>query len=127
MIYWSQNTADIQLLIYTIFAAVQAEEPQNLALQKPVWSSTNDTSYRASYAVDGNPTTHGSEYMTTFVSSWPFLAIDLGQRMTLESIALWLAGGKCQFVGFSKILPVDTIKSCVAYCFDRSRNDIMEE
>ena len=71
-------------------SAVQAAEPENIALNKSAWSSSNDTSGLASNAVDGK--TSGA-YMTVN-GGWPFCAVDFGVKITLKSVILWEAEGE---------------------------------
>ena len=74
-----------------IFPAVQGGQPVNLALNKPAWTSNNDTTYPSSLAVDGDP-----ETMTRIKGLYrPFLAVDMVDTVMLEGMMLKLQYGEC--------------------------------
>ena len=62
-----------------ILPTVHGARPQNLALNKPAWTATNQTLNPPGVAVDGDTST----IMET-TSPWPFLAIDLQGWYKLE-------------------------------------------
>ena len=72
---------------------IPAVEPQDLARNKPAWSADNNTGGPASLALDGNGATHVAIY--TF-STWPWMAVDLGGRVTVEKVLLKVDHGECQ-------------------------------
>ena len=81
------TSTDADIIIPAVYAAVPSV---NLALNKPGWSANNDP---PSQAVDGDEgTTTG---ITTF-STWPFLAVDLGGRVMVESVLLRVNWRECQ-------------------------------
>ena len=73
-----------------IFAAVHAVQPENTAVNKSAWTTTNDTTAPPNWAVDGNPAT----FTRILTSSWPFLAVDLGRNSTLLTVVLRLWNGE---------------------------------
>ena len=84
--------------IYTsfivVFHTVQGSQPENRALNQPTWSTTNATFQPSSLAVDG--IARSTAFITT-EDVWPFLAVDLGARFNLDSIAVGIYFGECLF------------------------------
>ena len=83
--------ADADVIIPAVYAAIQPT--LNLALNKPVWSTNNPTSDPPNLAVDGVDWTLTVVYT---VSTWPFLAVDLGGRVMVGRILLRVYRGECQ-------------------------------
>ena len=81
------KSTDANVIIPAVYAAVQP--PLNLALNTPVWSA-EDPPYGS---VDGGDYTF-SDIPTS--SAWPFLAVDLGGRVIVETILSRAAYGECQ-------------------------------
>ena len=69
-----------------IFPAVHGAQSENLALNKPAWSTDNSTSHPPGNAVNGNP----AIFARVLTANWPFLAVDLGVRVTWNRIVLSL-------------------------------------
>ena len=85
------TSTDADVIIPAVYAAVQPSV--NLALNKPAWSATNSTWNPPSLAVDGDDETY--MFFETD-STWPFLAVDLGGRVMVESVVLRVYWGECQ-------------------------------
>ena len=76
------------------FPAVSiTSDPINLALHKPAWTTTNDTTNPPNRPVDEGRTTYTYIVIT---SAWPFLAVDLGERVTAEDAMFRLRIGEWQ-------------------------------
>ena len=73
-----------------IFAAVHAVKPENTAVNKSAWTTTNDTTAPPNWAVDGDPAT----FTRILTPSWPFLAVDMGRHSTLKTVVLRLWNGE---------------------------------
>ena len=77
-----------------ICPAVQATQQQiNLALNKVAWTVNNDTKYPPSWAVDNDDETLA---FIAISSAWPFLAVDLGGPVMVESVQMNFGHGECQ-------------------------------
>ena len=90
-IYETYITCNIFIKSNFIFAAVHAVQPENTAVNKSAWTTTNDTTAPPNWAVDGNPAT----FTRIFTPSWPFLAVDLGHDSTLKTVVLRVWNGEC--------------------------------
>ena len=79
--------------ISVIFIAVHTMRPENIAVSKPAWTTTNDSLAPPRRAVDGNPAT----FTRISTAYWPFLGIDLQSRVTLVTVLLRLWKGEYLF------------------------------
>ena len=70
-------------------------QPENTALHKSAWTTTSDTRAPPSFATDGNPATFTRIWERSMRPSRPFLAVDLGRKATLLTVALRLWNGEC--------------------------------
>ena len=84
---------------------------ENIALNKPAWSTTNHTFAIPSSAMDGYDDT--ATYITT--DEWPFLAIDLGGRYKLvTTVVMLFSTGECLLI-YVHVDAFDTVRliSCL--------------
>ena len=75
-----------------IFPAAHGARSGNLAMNAFLWSANNHTHNPPSKAVDGDIGTLTIIYVTT---SWPFLAVDLGCKYMVETVAGRLGTCEC--------------------------------
>ena len=90
----------MSLMIDTqLIYAADAIPPENIALNKPTWSTSNHTYYRTGFAVDGDNTDTNIAGIDPSDSggSWLFLAVDLGARVTLGTVVLWMDLFICEY------------------------------
>ena len=111
-IYETYITFNILTKSSFIFVAVHAVQPENTAVNKSAWTTTNDTTAPPNWAVDGNPAT----FTRILTPSWPFLAVDLGRDSTLKTVVLRLWNGECINVCIYIFIP-NTYVSIYAYVY----------